>query len=157
MHHQYILFGFNIVFCPVLDKRKLRSVNFGWNESMSESMNLEKQTNKQTKSCAWLKTLYIQQPLVFLLSSERYIRKLSCHYFNVLILLLMLSWGFEGSATKFFKSLFSRPLVEMFPRYFRSLTVGPGCTVVCESDNHRLSIPLMEHWMGRSTTTVKNE
>ena len=144
------------MFCPVLDKRKLRSVNFGWNESMSESMNLEKQTNKQTKSCAWLKTLYIQPALVFLLSSERYIRKLSCHYFNVLFLLLMLSlrfWRFSHEIL----SLFSCPLVEMFPKYFRSLTVGPGCTVVCESDNHRLSIPLMEHWMGRSTTTVKNE
>ena len=54
MHHQCILSGFNIVFCTVLDKQKLRSVNFGWNESMSESMNLEKQTNKQTNKLVCL-------------------------------------------------------------------------------------------------------
>ena len=31
-----------------------------------------------------------------------------------------------------------------------------GCTVVCESSKHKLSILLVEHWLGRSTT-IKND
>ena len=51
--------------------------------------------------------------------------------------------GFEGSVTKF-KLFFSSPC-RVVLEVFSKLTAGPGRTVVCESNKHRLGIPLAEY------------